>query len=94
MALSYTNLFIQNFDQILLRDYSQKTGLSPFVCFFFVDNIFFIWIGSKDFLHHFISFTQNYSVSKNMKSKIKFEIYLSNNEVHFLDVAVSLKHGK
>ena len=29
-----------------------------------------------------------------MKSKIKFEIRLSTNEVHFIDVTVSLKHGK
>ena len=41
-------------------------------------------------LDHFISFTQNYKRRKNIKSKIKFEIHLFNNEVHFLDV----KHGK
>ena len=29
-----------------------------------------------------------------MKSKINFEIRLSTNEVHFLDVTVSLKHRK
>ena len=29
-----------------------------------------------------------------MKSKIKFEILLSTNEVYFLDVTVSLNHGK
>ena len=29
-----------------------------------------------------------------MKSKIKLEIHLSANEVHFLYVIVSLKHGK
>ena len=29
-----------------------------------------------------------------MKSKIKFEIHLSTNVVHSLDVTVSLKHGK
>ena len=29
-----------------------------------------------------------------MKSKIKFEIPLSTNEVHFLDVTISLNHGK
>ena len=28
-----------------------------------------------------------------MKPKIKFEIHLSTNEVHFLDVTVSLNHG-
>ena len=29
-----------------------------------------------------------------MKSKIKFKIHLSTNEVHFLDVTVSLKNEK
>ena len=29
-----------------------------------------------------------------MKSKIKFEIHLSTNEVHFVGVKVYLKHGK
>ena len=29
-----------------------------------------------------------------MKSKIKFEIHLSTNEVHLLDVIVYLKNGK
>ena len=29
-----------------------------------------------------------------MKSKINFEIRLSTNEVHFLDVTAFLKHGK
>ena len=29
-----------------------------------------------------------------MKSKIRFEIHLFTNEVQFIDVAVSLKHGK
>ena len=94
MAPNYANLFMNNFEQNLLRDYSQETGLSPLVWFRFIDDIFFIWTGNKDSLDHFISFTHNYSKSKNMKSKIKFEIHLSTNEVHFLDVAVSLNHGK
>ena len=94
MAPNYANLFMDNFEQNLLRDYSQITGLSPLVWFRFIDDIFFIWTGNKDSLDHFISFTQNYSKSKNMKSKIKFEIHLSTNEVHFLDVTVYLKHGK
>ena len=63
--------------------------------FRFIDDILFIWTGNKKSLDHFISFTtQNYSKSKNMESKIKFEIYLFTNEVHFLDVTFSLKHGK
>ena len=91
---NYANLFTENFEQNLLRNCSQKTGLSPLVWFHFVDNIFFIWTFNKDSLDHSISFAQNYSKSKNMKSKIKFQIHLSIIEVQFLDVTVSLKHGK
>ena len=29
-----------------------------------------------------------------MKCKIKFEVHLSTNEAHFLDIKISLKHGK
>ena len=70
MTPNYANLFMDNFEQNLLRNYSQKTGLSPLVGFRFIDGIFFIWTGNKDSLDRFISFTQNYSKSKNMKSKI------------------------
>ena len=64
MAPNYANLFMDNFEQNLLHDYSQKTGLSPLVWFRFIDDIFFIWTGNKDSLDHFISFTHNYSKSK------------------------------
>ena len=94
MAPHYANLFMDNFEQNLLRNYSQKTGSSPLVRFRFIDDIFFIWTGNKDSLDHFISFRQNYSKSKSMKSKIKFEVHLSTKEAHFLDATVSLNHGK
>ena len=94
MAPNYANLFIDNFEQNLQRDYSQKTGLSPLVWFRFSEDISFIWTSNKDSFDHFIYFTQNYSKSKNMKSKIKSEIHLSIYEIHFLDVTVCLKHGK
>ena len=83
---------MDNFEQNLLHDFSQKAGLSPLVQFRFINDIFFIWTGSKDSLGHFIFITQNCSKSKNMKSKIKCEIYLCTNKVHFLHVTISLKH--
>ena len=94
MGPNCANLFMDNFEQNLLRDYSQITGLSPLVWFRFIGAIFFIWTDNKESLDHFIFFTQNYSKSKNMKSQIKFKINLSTNEVHLLDVTVYLKHGK
>ena len=42
MAPNYTNLFLDNFEQNLMRDYFQKTGLSPSVWLCFIDDIFFI----------------------------------------------------
>ena len=94
MAPNCANLFMDNFEQNLLRDQSQKTGLSSLLLFRFINDIFFTRTGNKDSLNHFISLTQSYSKSKNMKSKIKFEIHLSTNEVNFLDVTIYLKHGK
>ena len=44
MAPNYANLFVDNFEQSLLRDYSQKTGLSLLVWVPFSDDISFIWM--------------------------------------------------
>ena len=62
MLPNYSNLFMDNFEQNLLHDYSQKTGLSPLVWFRLIDD-------NKESLDHFIFFTKNYSKAKNMKSK-------------------------
>ena len=42
MAPNYANVFLDNFEQNLMRDYFQKTGLSPSVWLCFIDDIFFI----------------------------------------------------
>ena len=47
MAPHYANVFMDNFEQNLLRHYSQKTGLSPLVYFRFIDDIVFIWTGNN-----------------------------------------------
>ena len=44
MAPNYANLFMDNFEQSLLRDHSQKTGLSLLVWVPFSDDISFIWM--------------------------------------------------
>ena len=54
MAPNYTNLFMDNFEQNLLRDYSQKTGLSPLVWRRFIEDIFLI--GPVTRIHWIISF--------------------------------------
>ena len=47
IAPHYANLFMDNFEQNLLCNHSQKTGSSPLVRFRFIDDIFFIWTGNK-----------------------------------------------
>ena len=42
MAPNYPNLFMENFEQNLLPDYSQKSGLSLLVRFRFINDIFFV----------------------------------------------------
>ena len=42
MAPNYANLFINSFEQNLVHDYSQKTGLSLLAWFRFIDDIFFM----------------------------------------------------
>ena len=59
IAPNYADLFMDNFEQNLLRDYSQKTGLSPLIWFRFIEDILFIWACNMDSLDHLISFTQN-----------------------------------
>ena len=82
MAPNYANLFMDNFEQNLLHDYSQKTGLSPLVWFRFIDDIFFIWTGNKDSLDHFISFTQNYSKPKNVNLKLNSKFISAKRSSH------------
>ena len=60
--------------------------------FRYIENIFFVlWWESPEKLNDFISFAQNFSQSKNLKSKIEFEINQSSEYIKFLDVRVSLK---
>ena len=47
---NYANSFMENFQQNLLRHYSQKTGLSSF-------DIFFIWTSNNGLLDHFMFFS-------------------------------------
>ena len=72
ILLNSANFVIDNFEQKLSRDYFQKTGLSPLIWFRFIDDIFIIWTSNKNLFYHFISFTQNYSKSKNMIMFTKF----------------------
>ena len=95
MAPKYVNLFMDNFEQNLLRDYSKKK-MDYHLWYGFVLLTIFSSYGPVTRTRSIISFpSHRVTVNpKNMKSKIKFEIHLTTNEVYFLDVIVSLKHGK
>ena len=84
MAQTFANVFMENFEQNLLRDYSKKIRLSPFVWFRFIDDIFFTWTGNKDSVGHFISFTQNYSKSQNINLKLNLQFISSLTKFTFL----------
>ena len=55
-----------------------------------LDDVFFIWNHDETSLKQFIKFCDNYSDSKKMKSKIKFESNISKESVNFLDVTVKI----
>ena len=93
MACNYANLFMNKFETNLLNDYFIKTGKRPLIWFRFIDDIFFIWNDDPSSLNHFIEFCQNYSKTKRMKSKIKFEVFQSTESVNFLDVTIKITNG-
>ena len=94
MAPNFANLFMDKFECQLLKDFEKIHGTRPLIWYRYVDDIFFIWNGSQESLNTFIEFAQNYSNSKNMKSKIKFEVNMSCESVNFLDVVVSNQSGR
>ena len=76
-----------------MNEYYKKSGRKPYIWLSFIDDVFFIWTEGEESLKDFISFTQNYSQTKNMKSNIKFEVHQSVDMVNFLDVSVMMKDG-
>ena len=93
MAANYANLFMDDFECKLINDFHKKTGLTPFIWFRFIDDIFFIWTHGQDSLNEFLEFAQSYSRNKKMKSKIEFDIHQSTSSVNFLDVKVIFSNG-
>ena len=54
----------------------------------------FIWSEGEKSLSEFLNFAQAFSETEKMKSKIKFTVNQSTDEVSFLDVRVMNKNGK
>ena len=93
MAPNYANLFMAKFEEKVITSYHASTGYKPLVWFRYIDDIFFIWTHGNEELDKFISYVDNYSDSKKMKSTIKLEVNKSEKEVNFLDVCIRLVNG-
>ena len=90
MAPNYANIFMTKFETELIESYHQSTGVKPLIWFRYIDDIFFIWCDGPEKLSEFLDHAQNFSDSRRMKSKIKFEVNQSTEAVNFLDVMVRL----
>ena len=78
----------------MITSYYKKTGLKPYVWYRYIDDIFFIWTHGPNTLEEFISYTQNYSKEKCMKSNISFEVNQSTVRTNFLDVSIGIKDNQ
>ena len=93
MAPNYANLFMAKFEEDLIESFYSSTGLKLVVWYRYIDDIFMIWSGGNETLDKFLTFAQEFSKSRKMKSVIKFEINKSDEKVNFLDVTVGIKNG-
>lgn len=88
MAPNCGNIFMDTFERKLLSEYFIQTSVSPLVWFRFIADIFFILTSYKQSLHDLIQFVQDVSEKANLKTKIKFDVNISENSVNFLDVTL------
>ena len=93
MAPNYANLFMAKFEEDAITSYHASTGLKPHVWYRYIDDIFLIWTHGDEELQKFLLYLDTFSGTRNMKSKIKFEINKSEKEVNFLDVTIKLENG-
>ena len=91
MAPNYANLFMAKFENDVITSFYEKSGLKPYVWFRYIDDIFFVWTHGSDSLNDFISYNQNYSNEKGMRSNIKFEVNQSTVKVNFLDDSIKMQ---
>ena len=90
MAVNYANIFLDDFETKMLDEYEKKTKIRPLIWWRYIDDIFFIWHDDEKSLKDFINFCDEYSQSKKMKSKIRFDSNISRESTNFLDVKVRI----
>ena len=91
MAVNYANLFMTKLEHDMLREYEQLSGKRPLIWLRFIDDIFFVWLHDETSLKEFITFCNNYTISKNLKSTIKYTSHFSTTQVTFLDITVNVE---
>ena len=94
MAVNYANLFLEKFETDMLDEFEKKHQLRPLIWLRYIDDVLLIWQHSEESLKVFIDFCDNFSQSRKMSSKIKFEANMSEETVNFLDVKVSVVNNK
>ena len=84
-APAYANIFMDHFERKYIYPFLQGLSISYLR---FIDDIFFIWTGSKDQLITFL----NDLITKH--NSIKFEYKISQSSIPFLDTEVYIKNNK
>ena len=84
VAPTYANLFMADFENRSVYTYPKQ----PLLWLRFIDDIFFIWPHGQVELDNFIKHLNN------SHSTIKFTSETSVSEVHFLDLAISLRGNR
>ena len=84
-APSYANIFMDHFEKKYI--YPLLQGLS-LIYLRFIDDIFFIWTGTKEQLTNCLN-----NLNKKLNS-IKFECKISQTSITFLDTEVSIQNNK
>ena len=83
-APAYTNILMGQFDRKYIHPLLEGLSLSYLR---FLDDIFFIWTGSKDQL---ITFLNDLNTKHN---SVKFEYKISQSKIYFLDADVHTKNN-
>ena len=84
-APSYGNIFMDHFERKFIYPFIKTFSL---IYLRFIDDIFFIWTGSKTDLENFLNELNTKHPS------IKFEYEISKERISFLDTEIYIKKGK
>lgn len=71
MAPNFANLFMDQLENNIINEFYEKHHMRPLVWIRYIDDIFFIWTGSKESLNTFVSFANDYTDNKNEVSHQK-----------------------